>query len=265
MKASDLKLGVLYTYEETDETIPYDVIHVAILTHVNTSYELELMGALGDKWSVDGQTWPTRLKKFIYQTYQVKLPEKDIKAIGDIMRPSVIGKTKYYFDFTENFDWNAGDFGDRGSCYWGAAKCDKVAIHKHGAHAIRFYNPLDLADGESTKRSLKYGYGRSWLLFPPAEALTLYRESRAKLPSAEVAVLFNAYPKQLQAVRQSRIMANKFSLAAKRVRLYVYAEGRAVYINGRTDDTIGYKVYGTGYVIGKPEELEPITTIEIVY
>lgn len=268
MKASDLKLGVLYTYEETEETIPYDVIHLAILTHINTSHELELLGVLGDKWSVDGQTWPTRLKKFIYQKYRFKLPEKDIKSIGDMMKVNVIGKTKYYFDFTKDLDWNHGDFGDRGSCYWGTAASNKRLITKYGAHAIRFYNPLpDIAEGESTKDAVRLGrgYGRSWLMFPPADALNLYSENKTKLPFSELAILFNAYPKQLQAVRQSRILANKFSLAAKRVRLYIRAEGYEIYVNGRTDDIASYKVWGTGYVIGKPEELEPITTVEMIY
>lgn len=107
------------------------------------------------QWVVTGRgeyvgTFPKRVSKYYYQTLNIKSPNEFLQGLGNIARQHSEDNAIYHFDFVDRFDWRAGDFGDRGSCYWGGNSEARDVMHYEGALAIRFY-----VNDKS--------YGRAWL------------------------------------------------------------------------------------------------------
>lgn len=127
----------------------------------------------------------TRIEKYVKLAYDVKLSRETITECGNIAKNSMSEGTKYVFEFTDNFDWDDGDYGDIGSCYWGCNSAARFFMHDNpNCYAIRFYNPDDLSEG----------IGRAWFV-------------RTRLDN--VVISFNAYgPYTLQ---QINVMLEKIT------------------------------------------------------
>lgn len=164
-------------------------------------------------------TFPTRVKQFYFKRYGIKCPDTFLAQIGNLARKHSESNEQYIFDFTDRIDWEDGDFGDGGSCYWGDNEGARVMLEDNGAMAIRFYD----ADG--------YGKGRAWLV---AIDTDLY-------------IIFNGYGIGGGATLQiSRIFAAFVNLDYKFISVTNRA-GHTLYIN-----------HG-GYVIGKTEVISAIS------
>lgn len=109
---------------------------------------------------------PNRLGGLYKKVHNIKLTPKQRSEIGNIAKAH-LSKAKYTFDFVDEFDWKAGDFGDKGSCFWGDRSLALTLLKEEGALAMLFYEDYD-AD---------CGNGRAWI----------YHCSR------DMWVLFNAY------------------------------------------------------------------------
>ncbi len=48
-----------------------------------------------------------------------KLPAQALQAIGNLAEEYSTEPKEYYWDVAKSIDWDAGDFGDDGSCFWG--------------------------------------------------------------------------------------------------------------------------------------------------
>jgi hypothetical protein len=96
-------------------------------------------------------TLPKRIAKFYWQKSKMKLSSDLLGKIGSVIGLHTSKAEAYTFDITDSFDWEAGDFGDDGSCYWSCHAGARPAMKKHGCTAIRFY---DENGG---------GMGRAWL------------------------------------------------------------------------------------------------------
>ena len=94
---------------------------------------------------------PNRLAGMLKTRYDIKLTPKQKSTIGNIARKHLLARDNYTVDFTDTFDWNDGDFGDFGSCFWGANFGAREIMEEEGVIAIRFYDEDD------------NGIGRAWL------------------------------------------------------------------------------------------------------
>ena len=104
---------------------------------------------------------PNRLAGMLKTRYDIKLTAEQKSIIGNIARKHLLVEDTYTIDFTDNFDWDAGDFGDYGSCFWGDNSGAREIMEGEGVIAIRFYD-----EDRGTGRAWLYELSDSaWLLF----------------------------------------------------------------------------------------------------
>lgn len=85
-------------------------------------------------------TMPKRVRKYYRKAHGLKSPDTFIEEVGNVARRHSDTHLSYTFEFVSEFDWDAGDFGDRGSCYWGDHAQARDMLRDNGALAIRFYS-----------------------------------------------------------------------------------------------------------------------------
>ena len=106
---------------------------------------------------------PKRLARTLNDRHGIKITSEQTSEIGNIARAHILPSNEYTFDFTDNFNWEAGDFGDPGSCFWGSNYLAKEVLRNHGALAIRLYDALGYT---GTSRAWLYQLSNNgWLLF----------------------------------------------------------------------------------------------------
>ena len=83
-----------------------------------------------------------RVAKLIKEKYDLDIlkDSRFMGSLGDVVRDNTI-KNEVFLDFTQEFDWYSGQFGDRGSCFWGGRSDAKNKLMSLGAYAMRtFYD-----------------------------------------------------------------------------------------------------------------------------
>ncbi|MBZ0304862.1 MAG: hypothetical protein K8I82_02220, partial [Anaerolineae bacterium] len=127
---------------------------------LNPDYAVPFLYPLPDEWEYTwlvqkGEyrgTFPKRVSKYYQMTYGVKCPDSFLAELGQIARRNSGEAAAYEFDFTNRFDWNAGDFGEsRYSCFWGNRTGARTMLTENGGLAIRFYRE-------------NKGFARAWLV-----------------------------------------------------------------------------------------------------
>ena len=89
-----------------------------------------------------------RIGKFIHGCNGKRLSDHDRERIGTIARTNTATTNVHYVDFTEDFDWRDGDFGDSGSCFWGDNEAARMAMQDDDDYsAIRFYKDAEMEQG----------------------------------------------------------------------------------------------------------------------
>lgn len=164
---------------------------------------------------VEGTSMTKRVRAWLYKNFNVQLNEDAGQRIGEIC-----GDAKGFtceVDVTNDFDWNEGDFGDMGSCFFGgreyqSARCE--TLPRLYASALRFYR----------KGS---GIGRCWIVPVPAR-LTQGKPAYLLLNYYGV----NVTPTRVCAVMEN-ILHNQFqgTWTAKPVDATFYVDTR-MYVNG---------------------------------
>jgi hypothetical protein len=73
------------------------------------------------------------------QTGEV-IPDNIMGIMGDVLQ-ALINKegNSIFFDFTNDFDWEDGEFGKSGSCWWGQYSDSLPTFEQGGGWCIRFY------------------------------------------------------------------------------------------------------------------------------
>lgn len=174
-------------------------------------------------WLVSGRgeyvgTFPKRVSKYYYKVHGLKCPQSFIMQLGNLAKQHSEGQEWYLFDFTNRIDWEAGDFGDRGSCFWAGYAGAKVMIEENSGLAIRFYH-----DEQN-------GKGRAWLV--PIED-NMY-------------ILFNGYGMgNNSTLTIARVFSLFVGLQYKQITLDNAYGG--LYVNGNA-----------GYIIGRIEQIDEI-------
>lgn len=108
------------------------------------------------QWVVKGRgtyvgTFPKRVSKFYFQTDNINVPNDFLQEIGNLARQHSEENTVYHFEVVDNLNWNSGDFGDSGSCFWGSRNIARAIMRDNGGMAVRFYDDDDK------------GIARAWL------------------------------------------------------------------------------------------------------
>ena len=117
-------------------------------------------------------------------------------------------------DFTQTFNWNAGDFGDRGSCYWSDRAKARTQMKNDGNYyAMRLYK----------RANKKTGKGRCWM----------YHLNNATRNSLPTYIIFNAYGPRLEEFAQLLTEYLQYTTKVKYVAKRVQLTNRAgrLYIN----------------------------------
>lgn len=149
-----------------------------------------------------------RVAKYYWQMIQYKISSDNLGILGSIMSNHTFRDNQYSFDFTGNFDWEAGDFGDDGSCFWACHMAARELLQDYGVFAIRFYD-------ESK------GYARAWVC----------REG-------DCYVMFNGYG--LECSNIARIMADYLGMSYRKITLDNQGESSGlIWINGGAGYIVG--------------------------
>ena len=226
-KFEDLELETKYTFELDGLISTTGIKRVRRALHLytevaqkNTRWRLEINRSIGGPvWKTERGTFPKRVSNYMYKTYDIKLQSSIMRNIGNIAQQNST-EGKVIFDFTRRILWNAGEFGDDGSCFWTDYGGSRIAMMRVGIGAVRIYD----SSGE-------FGRGRAWF-FPV-------------FSDAKQFVLFNAY-----GIMQARLIANFLS------QLFGEYKYRQIHIGHTYLDTIHhsagtYELYqnSDGYII----------------
>lgn len=160
-------------------------------------------------------TFPARISQYYYRVHGITIDDDLKTAVGNTARSYSSERAFYRFEFVNRIDWEAGDYGDDGSCYWTFNTGGRYMLQENGGMAMRFHTD----DG--------HGYARAWLV-----------EIEDGLY-----ILFNGYGfRGNSTLMIAAIFAAFTGLNYKRIALY--ADGRSLDINSNA-----------GYIVGKPEEI----------
>lgn len=195
---------------------------------LNPTYTVKYLPALPNTWEwvwllERGEyrgKFAKRVAQYYFKTFGIKCPASFIERIGMIARENMQDTATYRFEFTKKITWDAGDFGDRGSCYWWYQGAPLELMMDNDAFAVCFYD----AD-------FKQGVGRAWM----------YEVETG------VYVLWNGTGLQGYAtLTAARVVASHLKLSYSSVELENNGfTGGMIYINS-----------GRGYFIGKQDAIE---------
>lgn len=128
-----------------------------------------------------------RIAKYMYKRWKVVLSDEQKTRIGNMVTRYSLPTDQVVFVIQSHIDWDAGDFNDDGSCYWGDRSAARNVIEDHG-FAVKFFDKRivdkatergwDCLEDLSYRNTKHFIVGRAWLM-PCNEGRNL--------------VLFNAY------------------------------------------------------------------------
>ena len=153
-------------------------------------------------------TMPKRVAKYFHKVHGINMPQAVIVTLGNITREHSSEQKAYTFEFVNRIDWNAGDFGDPNSCWWGGYSGSRLMWEANNGMAIRFYDE----SGE--------GYARAWMMEIDTELYTF----------------MNGYG--LTTLQITRIFAQFSGLTYKQIHLD-NSMSSSLYINGSMGYIVG--------------------------
>lgn len=194
------------------------------LYFLNPSYIADMIGC---DWVVKGNqkyvgTFPKRISKLVWLEFNIKVEEQIISEVGNIASRYLTNSSKILADFSNEFDWDAGDYGDDGSCFWSCRTAAKAMMQENGGWAMRFYD------------NNRNGIGRCWVM-------------PVRHNNENGYVVFNAYGSNRDCGLwiHARLIAGLLGFSYKKIDYLV---------NGGSDEGKLYINGGRGIVIG-PENL----------
>lgn len=208
---------------------------------------------------------PKRIAAYYFKVHNIKIPPALLAVIGETAKANIARGENFTLDFTDVFDWQDGDFGDSGSCFWRDRRGARLGLQDEGGIAVRFFEKIDkLSEKQREYRAARenrltpldsegwVGLARAWCL--PAHE----RRNGGHMPD----VVFNGYGFSGNATLTiARLVATMFGMDYKKVFLTNDGEIHGYFwINGGSSaaaDGHGYGDTGIGYSIGPAGELEP--------
>lgn len=181
-------------------------------------------------WCVKGKgvyvgTFPKRVAKFQYTKYSTKLTSAQMAELGTLANRHCVKQSDYWIDFTQDFDWEPGDFGeDPESCYWKSKDEARTEILPGlNSWAFRFYEKRDYSNFSGSHYE---GMARCWAV-----------------PFRRTFVLFNAYGMEL--TQMARIASSMWDCYYKKLK---------VENNGESDGLLWINS-GSGIAVGNQADV----------
>jgi len=84
-------------------------------------------------------TFPKRLAKICKQQWGIVLSSDILGKVGEIARKYTLNR-EYFVEFSRDFNWTPGEFGDGDSCFFGVYKYQRTRIKLLGGYAMKVYN-----------------------------------------------------------------------------------------------------------------------------
>ncbi len=153
-------------------------------------------------------TMPKRIAKYYFKEHGLKFPDSQLAELGQLARNHSSDQKTFTFEFANQINWQDGDFGDGGSCWWGSYSGSRVMWDANNGLSIRFFN----ADDD--------GYARAWVMEIDTELYTV----------------MNGYG--LSTLQITRIFAQFTGLTYKQIHLHNSASS-SLWINGSTGYIVG--------------------------
>lgn len=89
-----------------------------------------------------------RIAKYIFQNYGVRLTDGELASLGQICSEAFhANKLSSHYAGLRDIDWNHGDYGDGGSCFWGSNSGHKDYWKKMGAKGFVLHENATLVSG----------------------------------------------------------------------------------------------------------------------
>lgn len=162
-----------------------------------------------------------RLKQFLYK-HGIKPDNSFMGVIGSLIGKQTIRDVdkEYICSFTNTFNWEDGDFGDSGSCFWDNGRFVLQVLMENNVWAMLFW--------KRNKAELLEGVGRCWVV----------RRDSENIPY----VLFNLYG--VEPYKLSMAFEGITGLKLAVVNLENRADNDTLYIN----DGIGFAAITSEYL-----------------
>lgn len=176
------------------------------------------------KWMSERGVLAKRIAKWYHDTYNSKLLPETSTAIGSIVRKSVLKDQTYHFDFTQNFDWNSGAYGDSGSCFMNNGhRADILQSMRTDKrfHAVRFFNAEESNLKINPATGVKYkeekttaciitytGHSRAWLV---KDQVRVPIGNKDNVVNEDILIIFNGYGLGTKVI--SSVLSSAFGLA----------------------------------------------------
>lgn len=187
--------------------------------------------AIGTEVQTKDGNFATRVKRYAYKTYGLKI-EKDVLAkIGTIATEHGSG-SEFWIEITRDLNRSATEFGHSGSCYWTEYNKSRCALKSNGAFGVRVF------DSEHSKKVT----GRCWVVPLRKDVDGMLKPTFST--KTGLWFVFNGYGR----------------LAERgHVRLFSAMVGNLPYINVNFTTDGMYINAGSGYVVGDQATLDQQT------
>jgi hypothetical protein len=206
--------GVLLHSERTMRVLAHSILPQVSTTEPRSVFTRKFMQNL-EPWV---NTHPKegkmakRIQAYVYDNYKANIESDWVSAIGSFLGAEA-PTGKFYYDVTDKFGWQAGDYGDEDACFLISRKHVLRAMEDEGGHALRYYKGNDGVKGT----------GRAWLMPGPGD-----------LP-----IIFNAYgPSLSQFVARLQLITPGTPVSMIRLSNHDSSSGD-LYINGGIGALIG--------------------------
>lgn len=212
-------------------------------------------------------TLPKRISHYAHVEYGVDLSPAILTTIGTLARSHSSLRKEYYVDLTQNIDWDNGDFGDYGSCFWGGRPHALQILHDNHAFALRYWRPItsfSKAEIEAAHNSNNHCEHSRGELCRRCRSLTVWslgrRHENHMIGMGRTwlgerdgnILLWNTYG-EFQTITSARILATMFGLSYKLIELD----------NGERDDGELWINSGNGYVVGAPDKIDNLERVDL--
>ena len=177
-------------------------------------------------------SFPKRIGKYFHAITGRKVSSEELGEIGSLVdQYSDPKRNNLVFDFTDDFSWKSGAFGDKGSCFWGDNAEAIPTMENAGVLAVRFYSWYK-------SEKCNKGFARAW--FYP----TFITRRRSF-------ILFNGYG--MQTCKIAYILSRHFKCDYRRISITNGGETSGlIYING-----------GIGYLLGQADIISNVKKHEL--
>lgn len=116
---------------------------------LNREYSLSYLPSLPPTWEWDWKvmrgeyrgTFPKRVAQYLKKRFNIKCPESFLAELGDLARRHSNEGEIYEFEFDNELNWYAGQYGDDDSCFYDDRPGAFQMIRDGGGMGICFFEP----------------------------------------------------------------------------------------------------------------------------